>query len=254
MDLFGLGSIINAGIGLGTNIYNAKQQKELNEKQLALSREQFEYNKQLQQKIFEREDNAVQRKSEDLLKAGINPMLAGNTGGASAGAIVGSSAMSAGNAAPQMNAEAMKVGNILNGIYDAMSAKQNLQMSQVQIDKLKSDILTDAQRRTNMQSENLKTIQDTDTSKATAERTRQETQNLQTTQDKIRKETEELTYNLDLSKNQRIRTNDNKMGIYNSVEAFSNMLNNEMSKAFGPVLGGLTKPFKKAFDYLWGKK
>lgn len=48
----------------------------------------FEYQKQLQQQIFAREDNALQRRMSDAEKAGLNPFSVANGSGAGAGAVV----------------------------------------------------------------------------------------------------------------------------------------------------------------------
>lgn len=45
-----------------------------NEENLAFQREKLDYEKQLQQQIFEREDTAYQRSAQDAQSVGINPM------------------------------------------------------------------------------------------------------------------------------------------------------------------------------------
>lgn len=57
--------------------------------------ENFAYQKALQQKIFDREDNAVQRRRADLEAAGLNPNLAAGSA-AGAGSVVATSGASAG--------------------------------------------------------------------------------------------------------------------------------------------------------------
>lgn len=53
----------------------------------------FDYQKRMQNTIFEREDNAIQRRVEDFKKAGLNPNLAAGSA-AGAGAVVGRSTTS----------------------------------------------------------------------------------------------------------------------------------------------------------------
>lgn len=55
------------------------------------SKDVFDYNKALQQEIFNREDTAYERKRRDLERAGLNPNLAAGGSGSGAGAIVGNS-------------------------------------------------------------------------------------------------------------------------------------------------------------------
>jgi len=47
-----------------------------NERNLEYQKEAFEWNKQAQEKTWEREDNAIQRRRADLIAAGFSPVLA----------------------------------------------------------------------------------------------------------------------------------------------------------------------------------
>lgn len=91
------GEIIGAGMSMfnGINQANADtHNRRLAKQNLQFQKEQFDYQKALQQDIFNREDTAHQREVNDLRQAGINPLATANGGqGAGAGAVVETQAM-----------------------------------------------------------------------------------------------------------------------------------------------------------------
>lgn len=86
----------------------------------------FDYQKDLQQNIFNREDTALQRRMADAEKAGLNPFSVANGSGAGAGSVVGTSGASAAHNVRSTNL----LGNY--GAYlDAMNAiEQNKQIKE----------------------------------------------------------------------------------------------------------------------------
>lgn len=208
MDLFGLGGLAQAGVNLGLGIYNASQQKKYNEEMLNLNREQFQYQKDLQREIFNREDNAVQRRMADLSKAGLNPILASGQS-ANAGATVSNTQLSSGmGGAPQMSGHE----SMMNGIMSALQGSQNIAQSQAQEKLINKQILTEAQRPNNISASTSKIKRETEaiqnqTLKMDAERQRLMSDiALQETENTIRK------YDYWMSRQSKLRTGEKMPG------------------------------------------
>ena len=88
----------NLQIAQDTNRTNAEISAAVNEtnrgiaeQNLSFQRENLDYQKALQQQIFEREDTAYQRTAADMAKAGLNPLSMNGTNGA--GEVVSTSAL-----------------------------------------------------------------------------------------------------------------------------------------------------------------
>lgn len=82
------GAIAEAVAGLATGVGQAYLNYQQAQNQEYWNRVNFDYQKAVQQQIFDREDTAVQRRMADLKAAGLNPNLAAGSA-ANAGSVVG---------------------------------------------------------------------------------------------------------------------------------------------------------------------
>ena len=79
------------GLTAGSTLAGTVDSIITNKKNFDLQKDNLAYQKDLQNKIFEREDNAVQRRVADLVSAGLSPTLAAGSS-AGAGSVVSTSA------------------------------------------------------------------------------------------------------------------------------------------------------------------
>lgn len=107
--------------------------KDIADQNLEFQRENLDYQKALQQQIFNREDSSYQRTVSDMRAAGLNPLSM--TGTNAAGAIVPT--------APLNNQYQHQDVSGLNAISSVLSLFQGLRSNQAQIDKTEAE--TDAQ-------------------------------------------------------------------------------------------------------------
>lgn len=75
MDFFGIGQLAGSAISAGASLWN-------NQQNLKFQRENLDYNKALQERMFNREDSSYQRTVADMRKAGISPLAMSGTNGA----------------------------------------------------------------------------------------------------------------------------------------------------------------------------
>lgn len=106
----------------GTNQANANAQANLE-----YQKQVFDWQKNLQERIFQREDNAIQRQTADLKAAGFNPILAAGGKGAGAGQAIKINA-------PQKKFHRNDMVQALQNYVGLMTQKANIAQTQAGAD------------------------------------------------------------------------------------------------------------------------
>ena len=143
--LTGLSSIANVGI----NALNYKQQKE-----------QQRYDRQMQQVMMLREDNAVQRRVADLKSAGLSPVLAAGSA-AGSGPVYASSAPRM-QAMPDMSNIAKVVMSMLKQDKQIDQTAQSTELMKATMEKTLSDLEINQYNKLRIAAETDRTLAETD--------------------------------------------------------------------------------------------
>lgn len=124
--------IAQIGLGIGNMVNNNR----INQQNLQLQQEQLEYQKQLQQDIFAREDTAYQRTVNDMRSAGLSPLSMNGTNGA--GSVVSTSAP---QRQTQSSTDAINgLNNAFNSFATAQQTLSSIQNAQKQNQLLQTQI------------------------------------------------------------------------------------------------------------------
>lgn len=134
-------ALIGAAGSVASSLFNKrssdkanKANQKINDENLALTREEFDYQKQLNSALMSREDTAYQRAVSDAQAAGLSPLVVSGTGGAgSGGSVSGFSGQASTHA---MNPFQMETNSLADAMRSISSAymQERLQDKQIAAD------------------------------------------------------------------------------------------------------------------------
>lgn len=133
-DLLGIGSMIGGLAQAGASIYDTATNKQIADDNLSYQkdvfnqnqqnwRENFDYQKALQERIFDREDTSYQRTVNDMRQAGLNPLTMNGTNGS--GEAIATSPLQ--QEAPQ-NEYISNTSRMMGDLLATMNGLQNYQI------------------------------------------------------------------------------------------------------------------------------
>ena len=200
--LSGLGSLFNFGMGIAETGYKHLQNKkalQMEKEKMNFAREQFNWQKQQADITREREDNAIQRRSADLKKAGFNPYLTENMG---AGASTVSGGVSAGASYnPDRSGGDTAKLDLANNIINMMRNKN-------QLDKEKAETTLTQFDANNLVTEKFRREWEAIEQKEKAKLTKAQREQLEQQKRNLKAQYNEVMHNIGLSKRWGIRTSD----------------------------------------------
>ena len=128
-----IGTLIGAGLTAGAMALGNWWQNKQEQKNLQLQQENYDYQKELQQEIFAREDSSQQRAVADLKSAGLSPILAAGQGAAAGQAM--------NLTAPQRDtgaARGVQQMNLTGAMLDLQQKKEDISRTKAETERIKA--------------------------------------------------------------------------------------------------------------------
>lgn len=125
-------TLAGAAIAGGTSFISGLMNKSASEENLSLQKKNLDWQKHVQQKTWDREDTAVQRRMKDLRDAGLNPWSASGQS-ANAGSVVNTQAPQQDLSYLQDFSKAAQTpANMIGAYIDAMKATEQIKQAKLQ--------------------------------------------------------------------------------------------------------------------------